>query len=305
MIVISKTNCPRLKLVGRGKVRDIYRFPTQLLLVATDRLSAFDVVSSDPIPEKGRILTAMSVFWFEWLAETLPWLKTHYITADWQEIVKLQPSVAPYADQLAGRSMLVHKVCHLLPIEAVVRLYLYGSSYDDYCKTSKVCGLTLPPGMRKADALPAPLFTPATKAQRGEHDKNISIEEAVRRRLIEPLELQAMVATASLILGLANQFANQKGIIIADTKFEFGLLEGELVLADEVLTPDSSRFWPLDQYQPGKDQSSFDKQFVREWLEKEVAAGRWNKTAPMPKLPPEIISGTTQRYEEALKRLIS
>ncbi len=305
MNVVYETNCPALKLLGRGKVRDIYDLGKYLLLVATDRLSAFDVVSVDPIPEKGRVLTAMSVFWFGWLEHTLPWLKTHFVTADWPEIVKLQPEVASYEGQLAGCSMLVYKVDRIIPVEAVVRLFLYGSGWGDYQKTGEVCGVKLPPGMRKADVLPAPMFTPATKEEQGQHDENVSVEEALKRGLITPLELSAVAATASLVLSLANEFAKTKGIIIPDTKFEFGMIDGELVLADEVLTPDSSRFWPEDQYKPGGDQPSLDKQFVREWLEEKVEAGHWDKTVPMPRLPQDIIIGTTERYLEALKRLTS
>ncbi|MEK7653138.1 MAG: phosphoribosylaminoimidazolesuccinocarboxamide synthase [Patescibacteria group bacterium] len=305
MNVVYETNCPTLKLLGRGKVRDIYDLGQYLLLVATDRLSAFDVVSADPIPEKGRVLTEMSVFWFGWLKRTLPWLKTHFLTADGQEIIKLQPDVVPYAGQLAGRSMLVYKVDRIIPVEAVVRLFLYGSGWSDYQKTGAVCGVELPPGMKKADALPMPMFTPATKEEQRQHDENVSVQEALNRGLITPLELSAVAATASLVLFLANEYAKTKGILIPDTKFEFGMLDGELVLADEVLTPDSSRFWPADQYKPGGDQPSLDKQFVREWLEKEVEAGRWNKTAPMPRLSRDIIIGTTERYLEALKRLTS
>lgn len=300
MKLIYDTSCPSLQLSNRGKVRDVYDFPKRLLLVATDRLSSHDVVSEQPIPDKGRVLTAMSVFWFGWLAANLPWLKTHFITANWDEIVRLQPEVAPYVDQLAGRSMLVHKVDRIIPIEVIIRLFLYGSGWKDYQKTGMVCGIKLPEGMKQADALPVPTFTPSTKAPQGSHDENISVEQAIEKGLVTQTEITTVGAVGCLILKLADDFAAPLGIRIPDTKLEFGVLNGELLLADEVLTPDSSRFWPTDQYQPGGEQPSLDKQFVREYLEGLMKEGKWNKQSPMPMLPPDIISGTTERYLKAL-----
>lgn len=301
-MLLYETNCPKLDKPHRGKVRDIFTFDKTLLLVATDRISAFDVVSDQAIPEKGRLLTAMTVHWFDWMRGTLPWLENHFITADWAKIVDLQPELAPYEDQLAGRSMLVHKMDSIIPLEVIIRLYLYGSGWGDYQETGAVCGIQLPKGMKKADKLPAPMFAPSTKAEVG-HDENISVDEAIRRGLITQAQMVALAGAGITILSQANEYAISKGIVVPDTKFEFGLLDGRIVLADEVLTPDSSRFWPADQYEPGKNQPSFDKQFVREYLETQVKAGRWDKTDPMPALPDEIVVGTTARYLQACKML--
>ena len=303
MKVIFRTDCPQLQLKNRGKVRDVYDLGQHLLLVATDRISAFDVVSEQPIPEKGRVLTAMTVFWFSWLAERLPWLKTHFVTAHWGEMIRLHPELQPYEDQLAGRSMLVLKMDRIVPIEVIIRLYLYGSGWKDYKKTGEMCGIKLPLGMQMADSLPAPTFTPSTKADVG-HDENISVDQAIEMGLVTQNEIMALGSIGCLILKLADDDARSKGIMIPDTKCEFGELDGELYLVDEVLTPDSSRFWPVDQYQPGGEQPSFDKQFVREYLEVLAKNGKWDKNAPMPLLPDEVIVGTTQRYLEALRLLV-
>lgn len=301
---LHKAYCPSLTLVNRGKVRDSYALRQHLLLVSTDRISAFDVVSDQGIPGKGHVLTAMSAFWFEWLAKNLPWLKTHYITADWDEICHHHPEVAQYGDQLAGRSMLVNRMARIFQTEAIVRGYLYGSSVKDYNKTGAVCGIALPPGLQLADRFAVPLFTPSTKAAVGQHDQNISIAQALEMQLVTANEMQAIVAISLTVFMAASEYAKAKGIILVDTKFEFGIDEnGDLTLADEVLTPDSSRFWPADSYVPGQDQPSFDKQFVREYLEGLVKAGQWDKTAPMPELPAGVIAGTTERYELALAKL--
>jgi phosphoribosylaminoimidazole-succinocarboxamide synthase len=258
--------------------------------VASDRLSAFDVVLPDPIPDKGKVLTQISVFWFHQMADLTP---NHLVA--WR-VEDYPAELQPYADQLRGRSMLVKK-CQPLAIEAIVRGYLAGSGWKDYQKTGQVCGYDLPPGLRDSDRLDKPLFTPSTKAEQGEHDENISVERA---REIVGAELADEVAARSLaIYQRAREMAADKGIIIADTKFEFGLAGGELVLIDEVLTPDSSRFWPADQYEPGRSQQSFDKQYVRDYLEK---VG-FDKKPPAPNLPAEVIEGTRQRYLEALTRL--
>ena len=301
-MVVRETNCPDLNMRQRGKVRDVFDLGEHLLLVATDRLSAFDVVSTDPIPGKGRILTQMSAFWFDWLAGNVPWLRTHFVTVDWDQMCGLHPKLKAYRDQLEGRSMLVKKLERIFPVEFIPRDYLYGSSLKNYLATGQVCGITLPPGMKKADKLPVTMFTLSTKAKSG-HDENISLDEAIKRGLLTPVEATALAGLATLLLMLANGWSVQRGIIIPDTKFEFGTLDGQIYLADEVLTPDSSRFWPANGYVPGQDQPSFDKQFVREYLEAEVTAGRWDKTDPMPKLPPEIIEGTAKRYREALQLL--
>ncbi|MDX9893572.1 MAG: phosphoribosylaminoimidazolesuccinocarboxamide synthase [Patescibacteria group bacterium] len=301
--IVYETNCPKLPKPIRGKVRDNYHLGDRMLIVATDRLSAFDVVSEQPVPEKGRLLTQISAFWFGWLGENFPWIKTHFIAADWGEILKHHPELKRYADQLAGRSMLVDRLVKIFPVEAIVRLYLYGSGLKDYQATGEVCGIKLPAGMVKADQLPAPMFSPSTKAELGQHDENISFESAVARRLVTQQQLSAIAGISSLVLSQANEFALKRGVIIPDTKFEFGLLDNELVLADEVLTPDSSRFWPADKYQPGQDQPSYDKQFVREYLEEQAKKGLWNKKSPMPELPAWVIAGTTERYLEIARIL--
>ncbi|MGH9717405.1 MAG: phosphoribosylaminoimidazolesuccinocarboxamide synthase [Candidatus Acidiferrales bacterium] len=285
--VISQTNFPTLKLRGRGKVRDIYELSDKLLIVATDRLSAFDVVLPTPIPDKGRVLTQLSIFWFEKLADVLP---HHVITGS-----DFTGKLAPYANALKGRAMLVRRT-EPAPIECVVRGYITGSGWKDYQKTGKICGIPLPAGLRESDRLPEPIFTPSTKATTG-HDENISFDETVARvgrKLAERLR-----DTSLEIYKRAVQHAAARGIIIADTKFEFGLQGDELIWIDEALTPDSSRFWPADQYAPGRSQPSFDKQYVRDYLEK---IG-WNKQPPAPALPPEVVTATTAKYREAYQRI--
>lgn len=279
-----------LKFLHRGKVRDIYAVgDQQLLVIQSDRLSAFDVVLSDPIPGKGEVLTEMSFFWFKKLAHVIP----NHLTGVTPESV-----VSPgERDQVEGRAMVVRKLKPLM-IEAVVRGYIIGSGWSDYQKTGAVCGIKLPAGLKQADKLPQPIFTPATKAPAGEHDENISYAEAEK---IVGAELASKVRAASIQLySEASVFAKTKGIIIADTKFEFGLDDaGKLFLIDEILTPDSSRFWPVDQYRSGVSPPSFDKQIVRDWLETQP----WNKQPPAPKLPAEVQTKTSEKYHEALRLL--
>ena len=282
--VVSQTNFRTLKLHGRGKVRDIYELQGDLLLiVATDRLSAFDVVLPTPIPDKGRVLTQISVFWFNYLNDIV---KNHLIAS------KHFPTILePFDSEIRGRAMLVRKT-EPVPIECVVRGYISGSGWKEYHKSGSVCGIRLPAGLRESDRLPEPIFTPSTKATTG-HDENISFDEVVARL---GRSLAEHLREVSLKLyRLAAEHASARGIIIADTKFEFGLLNGELVWIDEALTPDSSRFWPTDQYSPGQAQPSFDKQYVRDYLER---IG-WNKQPPAPALPPEVVAGTQQKYREA------
>jgi phosphoribosylaminoimidazole-succinocarboxamide synthase len=285
--VISQTDFAGLKLLARGKVRDIYELGDQLLIVATDRLSAFDVVLPTPIPDKGPVLTQLSLFWFEKLASIVP---NHVISAD-----NFAGVLAPYADALQGRAMLVRRT-EPIPIECVVRGYLSGSGWKDYQKTGSVCGIALPAGLRESDRLPEPIFTPSTKATTG-HDENISFDETVER-IGQPLA-EKLRDTSLAIYKSAAEFASARGIIIADTKFEFGLVGGELIWIDEALTPDSSRFWPGNQYMPGKPQPSFDKQYVRDYLEK---IG-WNKQPPAPPLPADVVAATRDKYREAYQRV--
>lgn len=285
--VILQTNFPGLKLLGRGKVRDIYEVGDKLLIVATDRLSAFDVVFPTPIPDKGRVLTQLSMFWFDKLATLIP---NHVISA-----TDFTGELAPYAASLNGRAMLVRRT-EPLPIECVVRGYITGSGWKDYQKTGAICGIPLPTGLRESDRLPNPIFTPSTKATTG-HDENISFEETIVR-IGRPLAEQLRDVSLT-IYQRAVEHAAARGIILADTKFEFGLLGDELIWIDEALTPDSSRFWPADQYEPGKSQPSFDKQYVRDYLEK---IG-WSKQPPAPALPPEVVVATQQKYKEAYQRI--
>src|SRR5271154_3400701 len=284
---ISQTSFAGLKLRGRGKVRDIYEVGEDLLIVATDRLSAFDVVLPTPIPDKGKVLTQLSLFWFEKLAEVVP----HHVI----EAKKFTGELAPYADALAGRAMLVRRT-EPFPIECVVRGYISGSGWKDYQRTGAICGIPLPAGLRESDPLREPIFTPSTKATTG-HDENISFEEAASR-IGRPMA-ERLRDTSLTIYRLAVEHAAARGIIIADTKFEFGLRGDELIWIDEALTPDSSRFWPADQYSPGNAQPSFDKQFVRDYLEK---IG-WNKQPPAPPLPPDVVAGTQQKYRDAYQRI--
>jgi phosphoribosylaminoimidazole-succinocarboxamide synthase len=277
--------------VRRGKVRDVYDLNDQLLIVATDRISAFDCVMPNGIPDKGKILTALSLFWFEKLRQLN--IPIHVIASD---IDAYPAALQPFSEQLAGRSMLVRKAS-VIPIECVARGYLAGSGWKEYQQSQTVCGIKLPPGLRQCDRLPEPIFTPATKEKSG-HDINISFEEASTRigsKLAERLkELTLRIYT------WAADYAAKRGVIISDTKFEFGLLPDQsIVLIDEVLTPDSSRFWPADRYEPGHDQPSFDKQFVRNWLESQP----WDKTPPAPPLPADVVEGTRRRYVEAYELL--
>lgn len=288
---LFESSIKSLPLIARGKVRDIYAIDDEkMLIVTTDRLSAFDVILPDPIPGKGKVLTAVSNFWFGKLASVSP----NHLTGIAPESVV----TADERDQVEGRSIVVRRL-KPLPIEAVVRGYLIGSGWGDYSRTGAVCGVQLPHGLRMASKLPSPIFTPATKAAAGDHDENISYAQT------EALIGTAMAAqvrdTAIALYSAAADYAKSRGIIIADTKFEFGLdADGNLILIDEALTPDSSRFWPADQYQEGGNPPSFDKQFVRDYLE----TLDWNKTAPGPRLPADIIQRTGDKYREALTRLI-
>lgn len=287
---IQQTAFDGITLLGRGKVRDIYDLGNELLIVATDRVSAFDVVMAEPIPGKGKVLTAISSFWFDQLTDITP---NHLISLDPDQYPE---QCAPYKDQLAKRSMYVKKA-QPLAVECIVRGYLAGSGYKDYLNTGEVCGYKLPVGLKEADRLEEPLFTPSTKAELGNHDENITMDEA---REIVGAQLADKAAEVSLkIYKRARDIAESKGIILADTKFEFGLFDGELILIDEVLTPDSSRFWPQEGYQPGRSQPSFDKQFLRDYLE----GLDWDKTPPPPVLPQEIIEQTAAKYQQALKLL--
>lgn len=288
---VSKTDFSTLTLAARGKVRDIYDVDPYLLIVATDRISAFDVVMPDPIPGKGEILTRMSAFWFE---KTGDIIGNHLISTDPDAFPE---SCRPYHDMLRGRSMLVKKA-NPLPVECIVRGYLSGSGWKDYGRTGMVSSIRLPEGLRESDRLPRPIFTPSTKAAVGEHDETISQKEV--ERLIGA-DMAAKVMDISLKLyDRAFSIADAVGIIIADTKMEFGLINGELILIDELFTPDSSRFWPKDDYEPGRAQKSYDKQFLRDYL----LSVSWDQKPPAPALPADIISKTKEKYEEALQRLI-
>ncbi|MCB2227386.1 MAG: phosphoribosylaminoimidazolesuccinocarboxamide synthase [Desulfarculaceae bacterium] len=287
---VHQTNIDAAPLLARGKVRDIYDLDEHLLIVATDRLSAFDVILPDPIPDKGKVLTQISLFWFEMMADITP---NHLVA--W-EVSDFPAKLKPYAEVLEGRSMLVKKA-KPLAIEAIVRGYLSGTGWKDYQATGEVCGYKLPAGLTESDKLPEPLFTPSTKAELGEHDLNIDLKEA--EKIVGAELAQAVAQRALAIYGRARDYAATKGIIIADTKFEFGTMGDELILIDEVLTPDSSRFWPADKYAPGRGQESFDKQFVRDYLE---SIG-FDKKPPAPALPAEVIAGTRERYLEALTQL--
>ncbi len=289
--VISQTDFKTLTLKGRGKVRDIYDLGDKLLIVATDRISAFDVVMPNPIPDKGRILTQLSKFWFELTRDIIP---NHLISTE----VEQYPQVCrPYQEELKGRSMLVVKT-EVLPVECVVRGYLSGSGWEEYQKTGTVCGLVLPRGLLESSRLVEPIFTPATKAEQGLHDENISFEKMEK---IVGKELAEQLRSISLsVYKRAREMAEQRGILIADTKMEFGLKDGQLILIDELLTPDSSRFWPKEGYRPGGSQKSFDKQYLRDYL----LSIKWNKTPPAPLLPEEVIQKTREKYLEAYERLV-
>ena len=290
MQTILQTKIPGAEPV-RGKVRDIYDLGDKLLIVATDRLSAFDVVMTNGIPYKGIVLTQISKFWFEFLSGQVE----HHLLSD--RVAELPRPFSEHAEQLRGRSMLVRKV-EVLPIECVVRGYLAGSGWKEYRQSGTICGVKLPAGLKQCQKLPAPIFTPATKAERGTHDENINFDGAAR--IVGP-DRAAYVRDRSLaIFEQAGRYAESRGLILADTKFEWGVTEtGTIILIDEVLTPDSSRFWPADRYAPGRDQESFDKQFVRNWLE-EI---HFDKSGPGVELPPAIVEKTSAKYIEAYERL--
>jgi phosphoribosylaminoimidazole-succinocarboxamide synthase len=288
--LVLKTEYPDLKLAGRGKVRDIYDMGETLLIVTSDRISAFDVIMNEGIPDKGYVLNQISIFWFRQMEDIIP---NHIIATD---VGEFPAECRKYADTLEGRSMLVKKAAPL-PAECVVRGFLAGSGWKDYRATGAVCGIKLPSGLVESDRLPEPIFTPSTKADLGAHDENISFAEMVESCGKKAAEQMRDVTLK--VYSKARDIAYSKGIIIADTKFEFGMYNGEMIIIDECMTPDSSRFWPKDLYKPGGPQPSFDKQFLRDYLE----TLDWNKTAPPPPLPKEIIRKTGQKYMEALKRL--
>lgn len=285
--MVIETDLKGLKLVKRGKVRDIYDLGDALLMVASDRISAFDVVMPEEIPDKGKILNLISLYWFEVMSDLVP---NHVIAGD---AAAFPEACRPHSDLLAGRAMLVKKA-EPLPIECVVRGYITGSGWKSYQKEQSVCGIDLPAGLLESDRLPEPIFTPSTKEEVGVHDINIDFEEAVRR-----VGRQTAEKVRDLSLAIYNkgaELALEKGIVIADTKFEFGLIDDELVLIDEVLTPDSSRFWPRDRYKPGGPQPSYDKQYLRDYLD----TIQWNKQPPAPHLPEDVIANTRKKYLEAL-----
>ena len=286
---LFETYLPGCELRARGKVRDVYDAGRHLVIVATDRLSAFDYILPTPIPGKGRVLTKTTLFWLNRLGGGIP---NHFVSSDVADYPK--PFVQ-YRDQLEGRSMLVRKA-EMIDLECVARGYVSGSGWKDYVKTGAICGIPLPVGLLESDRLPAPIFTPATKAQSG-HDENISFETAAAR--LGPELVERLRGLTLELYRQASEYAESKGIIIADTKFEFGFVDGVLTLADEVLTPDSSRFWPKALYRPGGPQPSYDKQFVRDYLE----SIHWNKQPPAPLLPPEIIQKTSAKYFEAYQLL--
>jgi len=287
---VFETNFPGLVLLGRGKVRDIYDLGEQLLIVATDRISAYDVVMPTPIPDKGKILTKISAFWFGALAEVVD---NHLVTV---KVNEFPEQCLPYAEELEGRSMLVTKA-EPLPVECIVRGYLSGSGWKDYKRHGSVCGITLPAGLLESSSLESPIFTPSTKAERGLHDENIDFATLGKKVGTNLAERLRKLSIALYEKGAA--IAGQRGIIIADTKFEFGMVGDRLALIDEVLTPDSSRFWPADKYEPGRSQESFDKQYLRDYLDH----SGWNHKPPAPALPDEVVQNTRTRYLEALERL--
>lgn len=287
---VLETDFKDLKLLKRGKVRDVYDLDNALLMIATDRISAFDVIMNNPVPGKGIILTQISLFWFEAMKDLVP---NHVISSDVNEY----PAVCrPYAEKLHGRSMLVRKT-EPLPIECVVRGYLSGSGWKSYQENYSVCGIALPKGLKESDKLPEPIFTPSTKAELGLHDINIDFDEAAR---MVGEDIAGQVKRLSLaIYQKGAEISAKKGIIIADTKFEFGKIGDDIILIDEVLTPDSSRFWPKETYAPGGPQKSFDKQYLRDYL----SAIEWNKEPPPPPLPDTVVQNTYQKYKEALTQL--
>ena len=287
--VVTETHLEGLP-VRRGKVRDVYDLGDRLLIVATDRISAYDVIMPTPIPDKGRLLTGLSLWWFDFLADITP---NHLITAD---VAKMPPATKAHADILRGRSMLCRKA-KVFPVECVVRGYLAGSGWKEYQARGTVCGVKLPAGLKQCSPLPEPIFTPSTKAEAG-HDENISFEQscdAIGREAATTLRDRSIA-----VYKKAAEYARTRGIIIADTKFEWGSADGRIILVDEVLTPDSSRFWPADGYEPGHDQPSFDKQFLRNWLD---TLKDWNRTPPGPVLPADIVAGTRAKYVEAYEQM--
>jgi phosphoribosylaminoimidazole-succinocarboxamide synthase len=286
---VFETNFPALRFYKRGKVRDLYDLGEHLLIIATDRLSAFDVVLPQPIPQKGKVLTQISNYWFAIMKDIV---RNHVLSAD---VNDFPPECAQYRDQLRGRSIMVEKATPL-PVECIVRGYLSGSGWNEYQKSQSVCGIRLPAGLVESSKLPEPIFTPSTKADVG-HDENISFDQAAE--MIGTGNAEKVRSLAIAIYERAARNAEEKGIIIADTKMEFGTLGGELILIDELLTPDSSRFWPRAGYQPGKAQESFDKQYVRDYL----LSIKFNKQPPGPKLPEDVIQKTSELYREGLKRL--
>ncbi|HET9742115.1 MAG TPA: phosphoribosylaminoimidazolesuccinocarboxamide synthase [Terriglobales bacterium] len=287
--MLTQPELSSLPLHARGKVRDIYEAGNDLLFVASDRISAFDHILASTIPDKGKVLTQLSLFWFDFLRDVVP---NHVITAD---VNRYPESLRPFADQLLGRSMLVRRA-RMFPVECVARGYISGSGWKDYQQAGRICGIDLPAGLRESDRLPEPIFTPATKSSSG-HDINISfidVKNIVGREAAEKLRDLTMD-----IYARASEYAARHGIIVADTKFEFGIIDEQIVLADEVLTPDSSRFWPAETYKPGGPQLSFDKQFVRDYLE----SIRWDKNPPAPKLPDDVIAKTREKYLQAYRQL--
>lgn len=288
--IVRQTDFPTLKLLKRGKVRDIYDLGDSLLMVATDRISAFDVIMPDPIPDKGKILTQISLFWFKQMASVV---QNHVISSDADDY----PSVCrPYADSLHGRSMLVKKA-EPLPIECIVRGYLSGSGWTSYQKSGAICDIKLPADLKESDKLPEPVFTPSTKAEAGLHDLNIDFSETIKK-IGKPLA-EKVKRLSLQIYRQGAEFAEKRGIIIADTKFEFGLIGEDVLLIDEVLTPDSSRFWPKRHYRPGGSQQSFDKQYLRDYL----LSIKWDQKPPAPTLPEEVVANTRKKYLEALEML--
>ncbi len=288
--VIKETNFPNLKLAKKGKVRDIYQAGDGFILVSTDRLSAFDVIMNEGIPYKGIVLTQISKFWFEFFQNEI---ENHIISTDVNEFPE---EAKEYADELNGRSMYVKKA-EVIPIECIVRGYISGSGWKDYQKTGTICGIELPEGLVESEKLPEPIFTPSTKAEIGDHDENITEEKAIS---IVGKEIYDQIKEKSLsIYKKAAEYADEKGIILADTKMEFGIYDGKVILIDELLTPDSSRFWPKDDYEKGRAQKSFDKQYVRDYL----LSINFNKQPPAPTLPEEVINNTAAKYKEALFKL--
>jgi phosphoribosylaminoimidazole-succinocarboxamide synthase len=287
---ILQTEFPTLKLFAKGKVRDIYEVGDNLLLVSTDRLSAFDVIMNQGIPYKGMVLTKISEFWFNYTKDIIP---NHFITTD---VDKYPGECKPYADTLKNRSMLIKKA-KVVPIECIVRGYISGSGWKDYKNTGAISGITLPKGLLESEKFTEPIFTPSTKAEIGEHDENISAEEAMQ--IVDKNTFNAVKEATVKIYKKASDYALTKGIIIADTKFEFGKINNQIILVDEVLTPDSSRFWPLEKYQKGRGQESYDKQFVRDYL----LSINFNKQPPPPPLPEDIIKKTSEKYLDIYKKL--